>query len=175
MDNTTKQLLEEIRTNLSQTSASAKDEVRVMRAMLNDKKYVIDVYGNPGKIGEYSPYEDAREMVSNILIGTTKITKPEADQLAEEYEFKNSDAATMVNLSKEFVTTYLQCGRKLPLGGREKSNISFSVKNIEDTVRSYPKKVGINADGTDRYEKVEVKVPAYQAVKVYAPCPRWNK
>lgn len=173
MDNVTKQLIKEIRDNLSQTSASQKDEYRVMRSMLNDKNYVVDVYGNSGKIGTYSPFEDSRDMVSNIIVGVTHMTKPEADQLAEQYEFKNSDAVTLVNLSKEFVHTYLQTGRKLPFGGREKSNIALSVKDVEESTRLYPKKVGINSDGSDRYEKVETKVPAYQAIKSYAPCPRW--
>ena len=39
-------LVNEIRTGLTQKSSSQKDEVRVMKAMLNDRDYVVDVYNN---------------------------------------------------------------------------------------------------------------------------------
>ena len=64
MQENTKALIEEIKKNLSQTSASQKDEVRVMKAMLNDKDYVIDLYSNEGKVGTYCPSRDARDMIS---------------------------------------------------------------------------------------------------------------
>ena len=173
MQENTKALIEEIKKNLSQTSASQKDEVRVMKAMLNDKDYVIDLYSNEGKLGTYCPSRDARDMISNVISSTTKISKAEADGLAESYEFKKSDAETLVNVSKEFINTYLHTGRKLPLGGRERSNISLSLKNVEETTRMFPKKVGVNSDGSDRYEKVETKVPSYESLKTISPCPKW--
>jgi len=172
MENT-KDLIKEIKSNLSQVSASQKDEVRIMKAMLNDKEYEVEIYGAEGVVDTYSPYKDSREMISNVLVNTTKITKDEADKLAEEYEFKKSDSETMVRISKEFTNTYLQTGRKLPLGGRERSNISLSLKEVKETTRMYPKKVGVNSDGSDRYEKVQTKVPSYEAIKVIAPCPKW--
>ena len=60
-------LVKDIRTNLKQRSASQKDEVRVMKAMLNDKDFKVGEYTKEGKVGEYSPYEDSRKMVSTIL------------------------------------------------------------------------------------------------------------
>lgn len=168
-----KALIKEIKGSLSQTSASQKDEIRIMKAMLNDDDYIVDVYASEGKCGSYCPAADARSMVSNILANTAKISKAEAEDLAAKYEFKKSDAEAMVNISKEFVNTYLDTGRKLPLGGRATSNVSLSLKNIEETTRMYPKKIGINSDGSDRYEKVQTKVPAYTGIKVIAPCPKW--
>lgn len=171
----TKKLVQEIKEGLSQTSASCKDELKIMKSMLNDKDYRVDVYDNNGVAGSYCPYDDARTMVSSILCTATKISKGEADSLASNYEFKKSESETMINISKEFVNTYLQTGRKLPLGKREKSNVSLSIKEVEETTRMYPKKVGVNSDGSDRYEKVETHVPSYTGIKVIAPCPKWVK
>lgn len=171
----TSKLIKEIKESLSQTSASCKDELRVMRSMLNDKDYAVDIYDTEGVVGRYSPYEDARSMVSSIISSAAHVSKAEADNLAENYEFKKTESETLVNISKEFVNTYLQTGRKLPLGKREKSNVSLSIKEVEETTRMYPKKVGVNKDGSDRYEKVETHVPSYTGIKVIAPCPKWVK
>lgn len=171
----TMKLVKEIKEGLSQTSASCKDELKIMKSMLNDKDYVVDVYDSYGKAGTYCPYDDARAMVSSIITGATRMPKAEADSLASSYEFKRNESETLINISKEFVNTYLQTGRKLPLGKREKSNVSLSIKEVEETTRMYPKKVGVNPDGTDRYEKVETHVPSYTGIKVIAPCPKWVK
>lgn len=170
-----KELVTEIKTGLSQVSSSQKDEVRVMKAMLNDREYEAEIYGKEGKVGTFNPAMAMREMLSNVIAGTTKISNEEAKTLAEGYDFKRGDAETLVETSKEFVNSYLQTGRKLPLGGRERSNVSFIMKEVPETVRSYPRKVGVNSDGSDRYEKIQTKVPAYESVKVVAPCPSWNK
>lgn len=169
------ELLNEIKTNLSQTSSSQKDEVRVMKAMLNDRDYAVGIYGKDGKEGEYCPANDARAMMSSVISSAAKVSQPEAEKMMDAYEFKKSDATTMINISKEFVNTFVQTGRKLPLGGREKSNVALSLKDIEASTRSYPKKVGVNDDGTARYEKAETKVGAHQSMKIHAPCPSWVK
>ena len=172
---TVKGLLNEIKSNLSQTASSSKDEVKVMKAMLNDKEYKVDIYGKNGKEGEYCPAEDARKMVASVMSSSAKIPQSEAEKLMENYEFKKSEATSMINISKEFVNTFIKTGRKLPLGAREKSNVSLSLKEVEESTRTYPKKVGVNADGTDRYEKAETKISAHESVKVHAPCPSWVK
>ena len=51
MDIRVRELVNEINETRTQTSASAKDEVRVMQAMLNDDSFVVDVYGNKGVKG----------------------------------------------------------------------------------------------------------------------------
>lgn len=166
-------LIKEIREGLSQTSSSQKDELRVMRTMINDRDYKVGVYGKEGKTGEYCPADDARALATSIVASTTKIPVGEAAKLAENHEFSKNEAALMIDISKEFVNTFLQTGRKLPLGGREKSNVSLAVKEVEATVRTYPKKVGVNNDGTSRFGKGEVSVNAHQSVRVFAPCPSW--
>lgn len=171
----TLELVNEIKQTLSQVSSSNKDEVRVMQAMLNDTEYEVGVYTNTGLTGTYNPAKDFRGMLSGIVSSATKISKEEASLLVESHEVTKAEANTMVNVSKEFVNTYLDTGRKLPFGGREKFNLNLSAKDVEETVKSYPKKVGINEDGTARYETAEKKVPAHVVAKVHGSCPDWVK
>lgn len=168
-------LVKEIKDNLSQVSSSNKDEVRVMQAMLNDKEYEVGVYTNSGLKETYNPAKDYRGMLSGIVANTTKISKDEAATLVDSYEVSRSDATTMVNVSKEFVNTYIATGRKLPFGGREKSNIALSGKEVPETIKQYPKKVGVNEDGTGRYETGERRVPSHFTVKAHGSCPDWVK
>lgn len=169
------ELVSEIRQNITQVSPSQKDEVRVMRAMLNDREYKVDLYSKDGVVGQYCPAEDVRGMLTNVISSAAKIPQQEAEKLASVYEFKKSDAVTMIDLSKEFINTYVQTGRKLPLGARETSNVSLSRKHVDAGKRPFPKKIGVNADGTGRYDRGEAQVNAYDSVKVHAPCPEWVK
>ena len=171
-----REILDEIKKNLSQESSSAKDEERVMQAMLNDKEYVVGVYGNAGKVGEYSPSADARKLATSIIQSTTKISAAEAEKLADEHTFTKSEANSMIGISKEFVNTYVQTGRKLPLGGRETSNVKLIIKHEEEKVKRYPKKVGVNEDGSARYDKEATTIiPAHDSIRVQGSCPVWLK
>lgn len=172
---TVQELVKEIRDGLSQVSSSTKDEVRIMQAMLNDVNYEVGVYGNSGLKETYNPAKDYRTMLAGVVASTTKISKDEAISLVNAHEVTKAEASTMVNVSKEFVNTYIHTGRKLPFGGREKSNIAISGKEVEATVKTYPKKVGVNEDGTGRYESGERKVPSHFTAKIYGSCPDWVK
>lgn len=165
----TVELVNEIKESLSQSSASQKDEVRVMESMLNDKDYKVGVYTKAGKVDEYCPYEDSRKMISNIISKTAKVPTAEAKILADEFEFGKSESTTMVNLSKEFVNTYVGTGRKLPLGGRENMNASLSISHVEAKTKQYP--VG----GFGSKDRGEVEIPAHDRLKAAAPCPVWKK
>ena len=162
-------LVADIKANLSQAGASQKDEVAVMRAMLNDKSYVVDVYKRNGETTPYCPSTDARNMIASVIASTTKISNQEAAELADKHEFKKSEAEAMVNISKEFIHAYMATGRKLPLGGRERSDVSLSPKSVEEKERSFPQKI----DG--EYQKGNTKIPAHDSIKVTAPCPAWLK
>ena len=161
-------LLAEIQTNHKQVSASQRDEVRVMQAMLNDTSYEVGVYGKGGQIGTYNPAKDFKSMQANIVASVTKIGKDEASKLVEGYEATKSDATSMVGISKEFVNTYLSSGRKLPLGGRETSSIELEWKTIEDRISSTPVK---RSDGT--MERVDRFIPSHGGIKVSNSCPKW--
>lgn len=169
-----KSLVNEIDSTRTQTSANAKDENRVMRAMLNDPTFKVDVWSRNGIENQYCPYDEARTLVSNIIKDTTKISAREADELASKYEFGKQEAGIMIGISKEFINTYIETGRKLPLGGRETSNISIAKKVKESRSNSFIKKIGVNDDGTDKLETVnDGTIPTHGSLKVYSSAPSW--
>lgn len=170
------QLIQNIRQELQNpdgtynTRASQKDEQRVMREMLNDREYQVGIYDNSGQVGTYCPAECARNMVAGIISGTTKVSNAEASQLASGYEFGKAEAAQMTTIAKTFVNTYLETGRKLPLGGTESSDASLIMVNVPAGETTYPAK---NADGT--WGTKTNQVPAYGKVKATSPCPTYLK
>ena len=165
-------LIKDIKKNLTQKSASTRDEVRVMKAMLNDRDFKYTEFSNSGNT-THCPAEDYRSMLTNVVSAATKIPKSEAKSLVDSYEAKKSDAETMVQLSKDFFNTALRTGRSVNLGGTEKSNISIQLKEVPMATKRYPKKVGTNPDGSIRYENAESVVPAHEGLKVKSPCPDW--
>lgn len=165
------ELIQEIKDNLKQKSASRRDEVSVMRAMLNDKNFIVTDYSSQE---QHCPAQDFRDMAANIISSTTKISKVEAQSIADNYELKKSDAETMVTLSKDFINCSLRTGRKINLGATEKSNISIQLKEIPESQKKFPMKTGINDDGSPRYEKAETIIPAHEGLKVNSPCPSWT-
>lgn len=166
-----KDVVAEIKNSLSQRSSSQKDEVRVMRAMLNDPTYNVGVYDRSGKIGEYCPFEDSRNMLGSIINEATGIQPKEARALANTFEFSKKESESMVNISKEYINTYLHTNRKLPMGGREKSNASLLLKEISESEKKYPNAIG---DKNDKSTGTTV-VPAHESIKVSAPCPSYLK
>lgn len=164
-------VIEEIQKSRSQQSASQRDEVRVAQAMMNDKSFAVDVYGKSGVENQYNPALALRASLADQIHSATKISKDEAAALADAYEYTKKDAETQVDFSKEFVNTYITTGRKLPLGTREFSDVSLIEKNIPEGERTYPCKVGVNEDGTDRYGKGTTTVPAHKTIRVLSSCP----
>lgn len=167
---TTQKLIDDIKFSLAQKSSSTKDELEVMRCMLNDPDYAVTVYNKKGVCGEFNPCKEFRKMCASIIAGTTRIPIEEANAAMENYEVKKSDARVMIDLSKEFINSYSQTGRKIPLGGREKSNISLCIKRIPERSRSYPSRTGVT-----EYSRVDTTIPAHDSMKVYGPCPPWTK
>lgn len=169
---TVNEVLNDIRSSRKQVSASQKDEVRVMKAMLNDQSYEVGVYAKEGKVSTYSPAKDFRSMQAGIISQVAKISKLESEELVSGYEATTSDASTMVNISKEFTNTYLLTGRKLPLGGREKSNWQLVAKEVEEKEKTYQRKIS-NPDGTVSWEQGQKVVPAHISIKAKGSCPTW--
>ena len=170
------ELVNEIRGGSNKPKPSSqKDELRVMHSMLNDREFKVDVWGNNGVEGQVCPAQEAREMISSVISGAANVPSAEASKLADEYEFKKSEAKNMIAISKEFVNTFLETGRKLPFGGRETSDVAIVRKHVDEGTRSFPKKVGVNDDGTDKYERVPTIVREHDSIKVTAGCPDWIK
>ena len=172
----TQNLVKSIHDSLKQRGASSRDEISVMKCMLNDSKYVVDVYSsNSGEVEKYCPYDDVRSTYKNVL-KSAGMTADEAQQVADNYVCTNADAKTYINIGKDFIHTYLGTGRKLPLGGREQSNVSLIGKTKPERPNIHVSKVGINEDGSDKFEMVEDGViPEYKTVKVISPVPSWLK
>lgn len=166
----TKQIRDSIIEKGSSRKSSRKDEIDVMKAMLNDDSYIIDVYEKSNSetgydVKQYAPGQEFKKMVTNIVSDVTGISRKEARELVNHHEFGTADARTIVNLSKEFVNTYLRTGRRLPLGGRIDSDVSMVWKNIESKTLQVPSKIG--------GERKNVEVPAHGAIKTTNPYPRW--
>lgn len=173
MSSVVESMVAEIKSNLSQKSSSRKDEVAVMQAMLNDTTYKVGVYKKDGLDSTYCPAEAAKEMAGRIIAGSTKMSAQEANTLGKNYQFTKADAGTMVDIGKEFINTYVQTGRKLPLGGRATSDVALEQREIEERQSGYPKKIGVDANGEDIYKITETKVPAHSGIKASSPCPSW--
>ena len=171
------ELIKEIRTNVQNTrkSASTQDEVKVMRAMLNDKEYKVEEFKGTGKVSEFCPSEKIRKFSSSVISNAVDISISEATAIMEDYEYSNKEAELLIDVSKEFINTYLDTGRKMGLGGRADSNISLIQKEVAETKTTYPKKVGENADGTPIYEHPESVIPAHKSISVSGSCPAWLK
>ena len=161
-------IIKDVKSNVTQCSSSKKDEITVMQAMMNDTNFSVDVYSKGGKVDEYYPSRELRKVVTNVVASTTHISVKEATELVNAYEFTRVDAAAMVNMSKEFVNTYLQTGRKLPLGGRKNSDVELMWKNIEDRTTEIPIK-------SETGERLNTFIPAHGGIKAINPCPEWLK
>lgn len=182
MGSTVKELIQEINESREKArqdgittydTKSKKDELNIMKAMLNDTSYSVGIYGPGGLKGEYCPALEIRNTLSNIIQNVTGIGKTEADLSIKNYEFESTDARGLIDFSKEFINTYLQTGRKLPLGGREKSNVSLIKKTIPSQTMLYPAKVKKDPNDSTPYESKEVFVEEYDTIRVYGSCPEW--
>lgn len=163
MENAT-EIIETIAKNLSQRAASFKDEVTVMKAMLNDNGYSVDVYKKDGTTTPYCPGQEFKKLMTNVVSSVTHMPKKEAGELVNNYELSRSDAEIMVGVSKEFINSYLQTGRKLPLGGRKDSDIELLRKVIPT------RNVSIPCEGPGR---ASIRVPEHGGIKVFQSCPSW--
>ena len=151
------------------------DVERTIPNMMNDNTYQVATYAGGGYQGIYNPASSFRRVVSNAMSAVTGMSRMESDALLAKHEFSPQDAREMINFSKEFVLTYLRTGRKLPLGGRDMSNISLKLKDVPGGFVSYPVKVGEDSSGHAICESKEAYVGSYQTIKVYGPCPPWRK
>ena len=167
-------LLTEIQETHKQVSSSQKDEVRIMQAMLKNTSYEVGVYAKSGQVGTYNPAQDFRAMQTRIVSSVTKMGKDEAKNLVDGYEVTKADASTMVDLSKEFINTYLDSGRKLALGGREKSNFALSVRDIPATEKTYQRRHD-DGKGNITWEPGRKTIPAHKGLKARSSCPSWVK
>lgn len=169
------ELVKGIKESISQTTSSRKDEIAVTKAMLNDTTYEVGVYGKDGQVETFNPSSAMRSFLATGMSKAAKLPLPESKELANNHEFGNSEAQDVLGFSKELINTYLHTGRKLPLGGRENSDVALGLKEMPAGERRFPTVVGFDKDGKKITESGKVFVPAYETAKVYGPCPDWVK
>lgn len=167
--------IENVKQNVKQRSASIRDEVTVMQALLNDRDYEVEIFKKNGENEFFAPGREFRGMVTDIISSAAKINQEESAHLVENYEFKRAQAQTMVGISKEFIHSYLDTGRKFKLGGRVDSDVSFVKKEFEAGMRRYPARVGVDPSGDPIMGASEIWVDSYTGIKASSPCPDWIK
>lgn len=172
MDNV-RDLINEIKGNVSQVSANGKDELNFMRTMLNDPSYEVEVYNSKEVIGTFNPCKAARETLAIGISSATKISQEEAGALVEDHVFGKKEAQNYIGISKQFILGYGETGRKINLGTRANSDISISMREEPAKACTYPKKVGIDDNGKDIYENVssDKMIPAHMKLSASSPCP----
>ena len=178
-----REIIEEIKkkrlestTNKKYETKSQKDEIAIMKAILNDPSYEVSIYNKSGCIGVYNPSKEMRSMIGGILTNTVGIQPKESKRIMDHYEFTTNDSKTLVSFSKEFINTYLQTGRKISLGGREKSDISLIKRVIPGGIVKSPEIIGTDNDGKPVYANTkETKLEEYESIKVFSPYPNWLK
>lgn len=161
------QMLEEIKGNINQKKASAKDETAIMQAMLNDMSFSVDVYTNSG-VTSHCPAAMFKTVMANVISDTAKISKAESAELVNDYNVSKSTAEAMTTISKDFFNTTLSTGRKINLPGTANSNISLTKQLVPETTKSYPS----TDEKGNKVMKSKV-VPAHEVLRCSSPCPKW--
>lgn len=142
-DTETDRLVQFIAENTSQVSISKADEVSVMQSMLNDENFKIAVFDRTkGYIGSRSPRETALSIINDAICGVTGMGSKEASELSKSYEFTKRDASRYVTITKDFMSTYLQTGRKINVMNDSRDEASINLKYIESHEKKVPDQNG---------------------------------
>lgn len=146
-----------------QKSASRVDEIRVMRTMLNDPDFTVSVYDrNRGLIGKRCPREEAVKFVAGITSNITGLDIKSATECANKYEFTKKDAMFFIDTNRDFNSTYLSTGRKLPIIQSENAEAAIFYRPVETRTKSVP--------GTDS----KSVVPSFNKVVCRSKSPKYN-
>lgn len=145
------------------SKASQKDEVALMRAMLNDPTFActnVDSKGNPVI---FNPCETWKGICSAVVSESTGMTKTEAEGLVANYNVGNTTASQMIDISKNFINTAISTGRKVNLPSREDSKCTLYQEARPEVTAKAPK------------TGQTIVIPAFTKVKAQSTCPLWVK
>lgn len=161
------QLVSDIRKNVKQKSINKVDEVKVMKAMLNDKNFTIGVYEKSnGYVGQKSPHDEAVRFVRGIVAGATGLDNRDAQVLAEHYEFTNKDAGFLVNNMKDFLYVYTGTGRKINLIQSVDCEASVFIREIPEGTKVVP--------NNDTGESKTIKTTSFTKLISSSKNPKYN-
>lgn len=160
-----KTIMDEIKETTKKAKAASKvDEIRVMRGMLNDPDFSISIYDkNKGMIGSRCPREEAVKFAANVSSSITGLDIKSATEIANGYEFTKKDAIFLIDNAKDFVSTYLETGRKLPIVQSATTEASLIVRHVDEKTKPVP-----NGTGT-------TTIPAYDKVVSKSKCPKYSR
>lgn len=134
-------LISEIKKSTKQISINKVDEVKVMKAMLNDKDFTIGVYDRAqGYVGQKSPHDDAVKFVKNVVQSATGLDSKDAQHLADNYEFSNKDANFLLSNMRDFLYVYTKTGRKINIMQTADTEASLFIKEIGASEKKIPDK-----------------------------------
>ena len=160
-------MIEEIRKSNS-SKVNKKQEIEVMAAMVNDYNYKPAILNKQNEVDGYICPAECMDKVATQIIKSAGIGATEAEGLAKQYEYTKNDASQLLDVSKEFVNCYMDTGRKLSLGKREKSDITLQQKINEECDKKFHKKVGEASDGSPVMEEFTKHIPEHKTIKVKA-------
>ena len=155
-------------------TSSQKDEIDMMRAMLNDFSYVNGIYNNSECIGVTCPSVQLRKVLTDTICNVFNLERYEVEQELNKYNFTDKDAEQLISISKQFVVGYLESGRKLPFGQRRNCDISLTMKTVPAHKVFHPIKISKEDGGTETIIK-ETMVPKYDQLRTSCKCPAWKK
>ena len=164
---TVKKLMKEIQeVTAKQKSSSRVDEIRVMRAMLNDPDFKVSIYDrNKLLVGTRCPREEATKFVASTASAITGLDQVQAAELAQNYEFTKKDATFLIENARDFTTTYLETGRKMPIVQSKTTEASLIVRHVVSKTKKIPSNMGGGS----------TTVPAYDKVISKSKSPKYNK
>jgi hypothetical protein len=160
-------LMKEIReVTKKQKAASKADEIRVCRAMMNDPEFKVSIYDRTkGLIGERSPREEAVKFITNTASAITGLDVKSTEELANAYKFSNKDAMFILDMTRDFTTTYLSTGRKFPIVQSANSEAAIFNRPVASREKAVPSGAAGHKSAT---------VPAYNKVVCRSKCPKYN-
>lgn len=162
-------VLEEIKeASKKHTSINRMDEVNVMRCMINDPEFSIGVYDKKnGYVGQRCPREEAVNFVKNVISGATGLDSRDSLHLAENYQFTKRDSVFLLDNMRDFLSVYLNSGRKINVFQTETSESSLYIKEVPGKKKVVPNK---EKPGTTK----KIEVPGYTKLVSQSKCPKYN-
>lgn len=164
-----KDVISEIKDNVSQKSINKVDEIKVMKAMLNDPDFSLTVYDkNLGAIGERCPHSEAIQFITNVISTATGLDRKSTRLLADKYEFTKRDSSFLLDNMRDFLRVYTDTGRKINIMQTESTEACLFTCDVPSGMKSVP-------DRDNPGKNKQVKTNPYTKLVSSTKCPKYNK
>lgn len=167
--NKVEEVVKEIKKNAKQVAINKIDEVKVMKAMLNDSDFKVGVYNKrSGELEYHCPKDSINNMISSIIHNTTGLDNETCKEFANKYEYTSKDAQTIVDISKDFINTYTDTGRKINIVQDMKTEAYLYKKQIAESTKTVP-------DRLHGGEPRTIHTESYTKLVSSSKCPKYIK